>query len=191
MQRLVEFGYPVENLIQQHRMHDAIASFPGRFFYHDGTLVRHANIDRLPTDGHSLSPYVFYDLVGLEERELDGGICNTTQAAFVLELLQLCKGHPAATAHGIGVVSFSQRQVEILSEAIPPEFSTLVEVCTVDRLQGREKGIIILVTVRSNARGSIDPLDDDRRFNLAITRAKEVLWIVGNSHTLSKGSSKA
>lgn len=88
-------------------------------------------------------------------------------------------------------MSFSQRQVQILSEAIPPELSTLVEVCMVDRLQGREKGIVILVTVRSNMHGKIDPLDDDRRLNLAITRAKEVFWIVGDTSTLSKGSSKA
>lgn len=91
MQRLVEFGYPVESLKLQHRMIQSIASFPRRFSYHDATLAHLTKNDRLNIDGQSLASYIFFDVAGQEERDLDGAICNTAQAAFVLELLQLAR----------------------------------------------------------------------------------------------------
>ena len=58
-----------------------------------------------------------------------------------------------------------------------------IEVNTVDSFQGREKDIIILSTVRSHGIGF---LKDVRRLNVAVTRAKEHLWVVGNSSNLSQ-----
>ena len=60
-----------------------------------------------------------------------------------------------------------------------------------DAFQGREKEIVIFSCVRSNTRedsvkASLGFLTDERRMNVAITRAKEYLFVVGNSHTLSR-----
>ena len=79
----------------------------------------------------------------------------------------------------IGIISPYSDQVKLISEL------TEVEVKTVDGFQGREKEIIIISTVRSNPNGEIGFLNDLRRLNVAITRAKRKLIIVGNKDTLN------
>jgi superfamily I DNA and/or RNA helicase len=79
----------------------------------------------------------------------------------------------------IGIISPYADQVKLISE------NTEVEVKSVDGFQGREKEIIIITTVRSNDKGEIGFLNDLRRLNVAITRAKRKLIIVGNKNTLN------
>ena len=78
----------------------------------------------------------------------------------------------------IGIISPYADQVKIIQE------NTEIEVKTVDGFQGREKEIIIISTVRSNDNGNIGFLSDLRRLNVAITRAKRKLIIIGNKDTL-------
>ena len=78
----------------------------------------------------------------------------------------------------IGIISPYADQVKIIQDRTP------VEVKTVDGFQGREKEIIIISTVRSNEDGNIGFLRDLRRLNVAITRAKRKLIIIGNINTL-------
>ena len=78
----------------------------------------------------------------------------------------------------IGIISPYADQVKIIQDRTP------VEVKTVDGFQGREKEIIIISTVRSNENGNIGFLRDLRRLNVAITRAKRKLIIIGNKETL-------
>jgi len=79
----------------------------------------------------------------------------------------------------IGIISPYADQVKLISE------QTDIEVKTVDGFQGREKEIIIISTVRSNSNGELGFLNDLRRLNVAITRAKRKLIIIGNKNTLS------
>ena len=82
----------------------------------------------------------------------------------------------------IGIISPYADQVKLISE------KTNIEVKTVDGFQGREKEIIIISTVRSNKHGQIGFLKDLRRLNVAITRAKRKLIIIGNSNTLKSNA---
>jgi DNA polymerase alpha-associated DNA helicase A len=76
-------------------------------------------------------------------------------------------------------------QVHLLKEELLPTYPNL-EIGTVDGFQGREKEAIILSLVRSNEQGEVGFLDEKRRINVAITRAKRHLCVIGDSETLSK-----
>jgi superfamily I DNA and/or RNA helicase len=64
----------------------------------------------------------------------------------------------------------------------------VIEVSTVDGFQGREKEVIIITMVRSNPRGEIGFLSNEKRMNVAITRAKRLCVLIGDSGTVSKNS---
>jgi hypothetical protein len=87
----------------------------------------------------------------------------------------------------IGIVSAYAAQVIALQERVQSykkhDFLS-VEVCTVDSCQGSEKDIFILSTVRHNYGGNIGFLNCDKRTNVALTRAKNCLWILGHEPTL-------
>ena len=89
------------------------------------------------------------------------------------------------TEDDIGIISPYADQVKIILDRTP------VEVKTVDGFQGREKEIIIISTVRSNEDGNIGFLRDLRRLNVAITRAKRKLIIIGNVNTLENNPTYA
>lgn len=86
----------------------------------------------------------------------------------------------------IGIISPYQDQIDLLENLLnwPEE----LEVKTVDGFQGREKEIIILTLVRSNTKKEIGFLEDKRRLNVALTRAKRKLIIIGDSNTLAINS---
>ena len=103
---------------------------------------------------------------------------NKLEAGICLELAEdyIKKG---VKENQIGIISPYADQVKLISE------KTSIEVKSVDGFQGREKEIIIISTVRSNDNGEIGFLNDLRRLNVATTRAKRKLIIVGNKDTLS------
>ena len=63
-----------------------------------------------------------------------------------------------------------------------------VEVDTVDGFQGREKEVVLVSLVRSNPEGRIGFLDEPRRFNVAVTRARRKVVVVGDSETVSSAA---
>lgn len=95
----------------------------------------------------------------------------------------------------IGIISPYKNQVRTLKDLVfrllrsycdiqsPQEY---VEINTVDAFQGREKEIIIFSCVRSSKEGSLGFVSDYRRMNVAITRAKHCLFVIGNENTLSR-----
>lgn len=89
----------------------------------------------------------------------------------------------------VGVISPYLRQVEALKQALNGQHqaSLQVEVKTVDGFQGNERDVIIFSAVRSNHSRRIGFVNDSRRLNVAITRGRYCVWIVGNVATLSAG----
>lgn len=123
-------------------------------------------------------------------RRSGGSIVNETEAFIVkclIEGLMTC----GLDASSIGVISPFRAQLRLLDEheSIRNWIKEGLEVSTIDRFQGRDKSVIILSFVRSNTKGKVGHLlEDFRRLNVAVTRAKYKLIMVGSYSTLYKGS---
>ena len=176
----------------QYRMHEDIADFSSREFY-DGTLradeaVRRHRLCDLPGVAHgpmTESPVQFVDTAGAgydEEKEPDGeSRLNRREAELVVRKVGVLLDAGVSPAD-IAVIAPYAAQVRRLREAL--DFPGL-EVDSVDGFQGREKEAVVLSLVRSNAEGELGFLADVRRTNVALTRARRKLLVVGDSATLS------
>ncbi|CAI5497828.1 unnamed protein product, partial [Closterium sp. Naga37s-1] len=198
-ERLQSTGWHAELLSVQYRMHPDISRFPSHGFYH-GRIEDGPNVcqpSHCPPHLHLLfGPYRFFHVRGREERDsaaVDAGsrsVSNSVEAAVVIALLtRLSTGKEGGGAVKVGLISPYARQVELLQRAVEakPWPSLTVEVNTVDGFQGRECDVVVVSTVRSNSSRSIGFVADPRRLNVAITRARHALWVVGDAHTLQRG----
>ena len=170
----------------QYRMNSLLMKFPNEEFYNNG-LKSDSSVDDITIndilDGeHDEEALLFVDtsdvdLEGETHLKDSKSIVNNLEAEISAKLVQdyLNEG---IEVDDIGIISPYADQVKIIQEMTP------VEVKTVDGFQGREKEIIIISTVRSNENENIGFLRDLRRLNVAITRAKRKLIIVGNINTL-------
>lgn len=194
LERLVNaFGADIHRrLTVQYRMHEQIMRFSSRTFY-DGQLiadasVRNHRLSDLPNLEESLfttEPIGFYDTAGTgweEQLEDDGDSkFNPDEGTYVLKKVQsLCDAGLAPEE--IAVIAPYAAQVRWLRDKCPLED---VEIDTVDGFQGREKEAVVISLVRSNPEGEIGFLADTRRMNVAMTRAKRKLIVVGDSATLA------
>jgi hypothetical protein len=195
MERVVGlYGDRVARLLTvQHRMHAAIMAFSNAEFY-GGALVAHDGVaDHLLRDlpGVAREPLTaeavrFIDTAGAsydEELEEEGGSRRNPQEAdlavgYARRLL--AAGLPPAT---VGVITPYRAQVRLIRDRLAdvPE----LEVDSVDGFQGREKEAIVISLVRSNPTGEIGFLADTRRTNVAFTRARRSLVVIGDSATLA------
>ena len=170
----------------QYRMNDKLMQFPNSEFY-EGLLKTDDSIKNISlndlVDNDDDTIISFIDTSCMEnnhEKHLrdSKSFVNRVEASLCIELAN--KYIEMGINEGdIGIISPYSDQVKLISEL------TEVEVKTVDGFQGREKEIIIISTVRSNPNGEIGFLNDLRRLNVAITRAKRKLIIVGNKDTLN------
>ncbi|MCR6720775.1 MAG: AAA domain-containing protein [Chitinophagaceae bacterium] len=169
----IEKSEAVYLLDTQYRMRASIARFSSQYFYND--LLKTAQ--HLADDGVHV---YFVDTAGAgmeEEQGTEGSsLQNTGELDTIQKLMELENIDPANAA----LISPYSAQVAAARERFP--FS--MRVSTIDSFQGQEKDTILISLVRSNSDGIIGFLKDYRRMNVAITRAKEKLFIVGDSATI-------
>ena len=159
--------------------------FPSNWFY-ENKLTAHEGNKHHQLDDNVIQ---FIDTAGTgyEEELLKSpyGICNTQEANLVLTILEsILLEYPTES---IGIISPYKLQVQYIRDQLKEKHinTSTIQVQTVDGFQGQEKDIIIISLVRSNDKQEIGFLKDLRRMNVAITRARKKLIVIGDSSTLS------
>lgn len=179
------------SLRSQYRMHPAIGCLVSNVFYEgrleNGTSARtnRAIYDRMPARVTWLSTS---SEPGKAETRRGQSYANVAEADVVSHLLGMFEKHLGKQRRkrvSVGAITGYAGQVEQLNGLIDPgnrdRWKALdIEIATVDSFQGRERDIVVYSTVRSNPRGEIGFLHDHRRVNVALSRARELLMIVGD-----------
>lgn len=185
---VTHYGTEISTTLRtQYRMNEAIAAFPNQAFY-DGVLM-HGSKNRDWTIG-ALDPLVAYDVEGEEGRTPSQSYYNEAEATVVAAEVEtlLDKG---AMASEIGVITPYSGQIgKIQSKVSQISMPTDdIKISTVDAFQGSEREAIIVSFVRSNETGASGFLtfgeEGPRRLNVALTRAKKRLVLVGDFETLA------
>ena len=204
-ERMERLGVHVSLLNMQYRMHPSISEFPSLAFYGGKVTSAPKPEDRPIVAGVSWPrrniPVAFVEISGPEKRAPDGNsLFNAQEAKTAIDIVKsLLAGGDLVGPGDIGVISPYAAQVRLLQEEYGAQGNQRrnfldyteedkmneLEIRSVDGFQGREKEVIVLCTVRSNAGGGIGFVADPRRLNVGITRAKRGLIVLGNRETLS------
>lgn len=212
--RLLAAGVPNHMLTLQFRGHPDIFAFPSKHFYQGKLLNADAVTGgRRDAEFHrnrAFRPFVFFDVAGGASKERKS-YRNPVESQAVISLLAALAawrgtprgpGAPPNVFSGsVGVISPYTGQVDLIkadmARAFPPghparRLVDRVVVSSVDGFQGQERDVMILSCVRasaderasSTARAAVGFLDDTRRMNVGLTRAKYSCWVIGHAPTL-------
>ncbi|RWR84620.1 UvrD-like protein Helicase [Cinnamomum micranthum f. kanehirae] len=193
--RLSSLGLGKDLLNMQYRMHPSISSFPNANFYNnkisDGPNVKDPNYERQYLPARMYGSYSFINVAeGMEVFDRHSPI-NVAEIAVVLQLVRSLFEASLSSKQklGVGVVSPYSAQVSEIQKKLGKTYETYsdftVSVKSIDGFQGGEEDVIIISTVRANSKGVVGFLSNLQRTNVALTRARHCLWIVGNGLTLS------
>jgi superfamily I DNA and/or RNA helicase len=188
MEKLLDKA-PTALLNTQYRMKPVIMEFPNRFFY-KSQLMAH---ESLCNPGDLSDALLFIDTAGKAwDEELNNetkSYTNSAEALFIAEFYRFLITHWGLKELKTGIISPYQQQVKLLQEIFMNNSSdysdNFPEIQTIDSFQGQERDAIIVSLVRSNQRNEIGFLKDYRRMNVAMTRAKKKLLLIGDSSTLA------
>lgn len=198
MERIVENKPEAVTLLKmQYRMNEQIMKFSSEWFYNN-------MVESAPTVSHR--GILDYDtpMMWIDTAECDGkeefvgenfGRINRAEAEMTLQTLQqylekIGKQRILEESIDVGIISPYRAQVQLLRKELRKReffrpYRHLLTVNTVDGFQGQERDIILISLVRSNDGGDIGFLRDLRRMNVAITRARMKLIILGSSETMT------
>ena len=182
----------------QYRMHEDIMRFPSRWFYHDELEAAPEVKYRGILDFDTPASWIDTSELDLQEKAVAEGTgrLNTVEAELLVRELKnymerigirrILEEHI-----DFGVISPYRAQVHYLRHLLKKEpffrpCRRLITVHTVDGFQGQERDVIMISLVRANEKGQIGFLRDLRRMNVAITRARMKLLILGEAVTLTR-----
>jgi superfamily I DNA and/or RNA helicase len=186
----------VVQLEEQYRMNRLIMGYSSRIFY-DDRLIAHPSVSdhRLFEEDRPLS---FIDTAGCgyEENRVDAGLNNPEEAAFLLrhagELVTALESrYSAGNFPTMAIISPYRLQVQLLQDLMPHSpalrrYAHKITVNTIDSFQGQERDIVYIGLTRSNSDSRIGFLSEIRRMNVAMTRARRKLVVIGDSATLAQ-----
>eukprot|EP00751_Fragilariopsis_kerguelensis_P048090 CAMPEP_0171046970 /NCGR_PEP_ID=MMETSP0736-20130129/49924_1 /TAXON_ID=186038 /ORGANISM="Fragilariopsis kerguelensis, Strain L26-C5" /LENGTH=618 /DNA_ID=CAMNT_0011498257 /DNA_START=148 /DNA_END=2004 /DNA_ORIENTATION=- len=198
-QRLEEAGEKVYMLNEQYRMHPKISHFPRHIFYKgalkDGIKVKKSDygsplLQAITSRVPAFQPFTVLDLDSQEER---GGtsLSNSTEAHLAVHLYvslrQITNGLSASSR--VAVITPYSQQAGLLrryfGDLLGTDYTKFVEVNTVDAFQGRESNVVIFSAVRAAGSRGIGFLNDVRRMNVALTRAKYFLFVIARCESIT------
>lgn len=179
-------------LNEQYRMHEDIMSFSNTIFY-DGQLTANKSVaNHLIFEGDI--PLEFIDTAGTGFYQ---SIDPETKSSFNVDEISLLQAHlnqyldlvnsiKPDEALDIGIIAPYKAQVQRLKDQIEIDSNSLTKLSinTIDGFQGQERDVIYISLVRSNEKGDIGFLSNQRRMNVAMTRARKKLVIIGDSATI-------
>jgi senataxin len=200
-ERFTSLGAEAVLLSVQYRMHPEIRAFPSRAFY-EGRLRDSESVIAAPPESYHASwplrPYVLFDASqGKEKRSTVGSVSNPYEALIVVSLVRrlertLWRKNGETVDGRCAIITPYKAQRSKIRDAFARVYGDEsamhrlgIVVSTVDGFQGQEADVIIFSTVRGGAgRGGIGFLQDVKRMNVALTRARRSLWIVGRVDAL-------
>lgn len=199
MERIVKQKPETVTLLKtQYRMNEQIMRFSSDWFY--GGMIEAAPQVRFRGILDLDNPMTWIDtsaVAGKEEFVGESfGRINRAEADMTLDVLQeyftrIGKARVLEERIDVGVISPYRAQVQLLRRLIRKKeffkpYRGLISVNTVDGFQGQERDVIVISLVRANADGQIGFLSDLRRMNVAITRARMKLMIMGDVPTMTR-----
>lgn len=194
-ERLKEAGMPVHLLDTQYRMHPVIRSFPARYFYEDRLKDAVPTMDKSQHQRWYFGPFLLFNITWGTETVRGTSIYNDAEALFATLLLQqVLREFPNSSLGSTAILTTYRAQVERIQQESKTISLNQVDIGTVDGFQGREADTVILSCVRTHndeygfieggVGSRIGFLSDRRRMNVALTRARHSLWVIGNVDTL-------
>ena len=180
----------------QYRMHESIMKFSSNYFY-KGELIAHESV-RASLLRSDQPPIEFIDTAGCGYNETQDpetlSRLNEEEAQLLIHQVEMLVEHIGANTWideriTLGIITPYRAQVDHLhklaeASAILEPLHSLITINTVDAFQGQERDVIVISFVRSNDKGEVGFLGDIRRTNVAMTRARKKLIMIGDSATL-------
>lgn len=182
-------------LKKQYRMNNDVSAFISSEFYNK-ELMDGQNIIDINHGIRNLSRGLYWINSGLKEEGLEkisgNSYYNELETEIIIELL-IWLDRNTSVKKEIGIISPYKAQTQYLLERISGiEFENLaLEINTIDAFQGREKQIIIMNCVRNNENGEFGHVSGNARVNVAVSRAQELLIVIGNEQFIKKNRGRA
>lgn len=182
-------------LEEQYRMNEVIMGYSSKIFYED-KLKAHSSVANQLLLNNDL-PLEFIDTAGcgFNEKQEGTSLSNAEEAEFLLKHLskyitEIRTQYHQANFPNIAVISPYKTQVYVLRDLVLQseelkDIAHKISVNTIDSFQGQERDIVYISLTRSNNERNIGFLGDIRRMNVAMTRAKKKLIIIGDGATIS------